>query len=186
MKNGKITRSWGVATAIVAAIVCIAGGMLAISSIAEGQGPETCCPVIINHWLPQPILEAKFRERILRDNQDILNGLQAFAKNPDMTPADMAKYVGHTYLKNPRFWTSHGWLDGWANILPALQAVIHAESRPAITSVTVVIEYQPYTGAPTPTLDIDAEAIIKMTFSASPGDNTFEGALKHSRICEII
>jgi hypothetical protein len=186
MENLKITRSWGMAAAIFAVVVCVAGGIVLIPASAGGQGPQACCPVVVNHWLPQPILEAKFTARVLRDNQDILNGLQAFAKNPHMTPADIAAYVGNTYLKNPRFWTSHGWVEGWGNILAALQGVISPDSKPTITSITVLIEYQPYTGAATTSEDIDAEAKIRMTFSASPDGHTFEGALKHSRICEII
>ena len=186
MENVKVTRTWGVAAAIVAAIVCVAAAALAITTLAKAQTAPPCCPAVVNHWLPQPILESKFTERVLRDNKDILNGLQAFVKDPDMTADGMMKYVAATYLRTPRFWTKMGWVEGWDNVLPALKAVISRDSHPIITSITVLIEYQPFTGAAEPAKDIDAVAKIRMTFSASPGGQTFEGTLKHSRVCEII
>ncbi len=186
MENAKVTRTWGVAAAIVAAIVCIAAAALSVATLAKAQTAQPCCPAVVNHWLPQPILESKFTERVLRDNKDILNGLQALAKNPNMNAKDMMKYVANTYLRTPRFWTKMGWVEGWDRVLPELKAVLSGDSHPVITSITVLIEYQPFTGAPEPAKDIDAAAKIRMTFSASPDGQTFEGDLKHSRICEII
>jgi hypothetical protein len=186
MENSKVTRSWGVAAAIVAAVVCIAAAALTLTTMAKAQQPAACCPSVVIQWQPQSILEAKFRERILKDNEAIINGLQAFAKNPDMTPADILKYVGNTYLKNPRLWSIRlGWLEGWDQILPELKGIIHIDSHPSITSVAVLIEYQPYIGAKTPAEDIDAVAEIRMTFSASPDGTRMDGTLKHSRVCEI-
>lgn len=187
MENTKVTKSWGAAVAILAAIVCITAAALTLTTTAKAQQAPPCCPAVVTHWLPQPVLEAKFRERVLRDNQGILNGLQAFAKYPDMTSADMSKYVGKTYLADPRLWVEKkGWVEGWDKILPELKNIIHPDSSLAITSVTVLIEYLPYTGAEKPETDIDAIAKVRMTFSASPDGYAVEGTLKHSRVCEII
>jgi hypothetical protein len=186
MENTKVTRSWGVAAAIVAAAVCIAAAALTLTTMAKAQQPAACCPAVVIQWLPQPVLEAKFREKVLKDNQGILSGLQRFAKYPDMTTADMSIYVEKTYLANPRLWVEKkGWVETWDKILPELKNIIHSDSSLAITSVTVLIEYLPYTGADKPETDTDAIARVRMTFSASPDGHVLEGTLKHSRVCEI-
>lgn len=186
MENTKVTKTWGVAVAIVAAVVCIAGAALTQTARAKAEPSPACCPAVIVQWLPQPVLEAKFREKVLKDNQEILNGLQAFAKYPEMTSAEMLKYVGNTYLADPRLWVERkGWVEGWDKILPELKNIIHSDSSLAITSVTVLIEYLPYTGADKPETDTDAIAKVRMTFSASPDGHAVEGTLKHSRVCEI-
>jgi hypothetical protein len=174
------------AVAIIAAIVCIAAAALSITALARAQQTPPCCPAVVVQWQPQSILETKFTARILEDNKAILNGLQAFAKNPQLTPGDMMAYVGNTYLKTPRLWTKEGWIDGWEKVLPLLKKIILQGSHPAIGSVSAVIEYVPYAGAREPASDIDARATVRMTFSASPGDNILGGALCHSRICEIV
>jgi hypothetical protein len=187
MENMRITRGWGLAIALVIAVTGIAIAALLLIVPARAQQSQACCPAVVAQWLPQPVLEAKFREKVLKDNDAIKNGLQAFAKNPGMTPDDMLKYVKGTYLENPRFWLArHGWLVGWEKILPKLGEVIHSDSLPVITSVAILIEYQPYLGAARPDEDIDAIAQIRMTFSASPDGTRADGTLKHSRICEII
>jgi hypothetical protein len=187
MENIKVARHWGVAAVLVAGVVVIAGALLLFLVPARAQQPQACCPTVVAQWLPQPVLEAKFREKVLLDNVAIKNGLQAFAKNPGLTLGDMLKYVKGTYLEHPRLWSVRlGWLEGWDKILPELGKIIHPESVPTITSVTILIEYQPYIGAGTPAEDIDATAQIRITFSASPDGTRMDGTMKHSRICEVI
>jgi hypothetical protein len=186
MENSKVTRSWGVAVAIIAAVVCIAAAALTLTTMAKAQQPAACCPAVVIQWQPQSILEAKFRARILEDNASILKGLQAIADNPKITEKEMDGYVGMTYFRVPRLLTDKGWIEGWPQVLPALKELIKPGSRPAITSVSVVINYQPYAGAKLPEDDIDALAKIQFTFSASPDGRTAAGDLKHSRVCEVI
>jgi hypothetical protein len=185
MENTKVTRSWGVAVAIVATVVCIAAAALSVTSSARAQQVPTCCPAVIVQWQPQSVLETMFSARIGADNQAILNGLQAFAKNPGLTPEDIMHYVGNTYLNTPRLWTKAGWVEGWGKILPLLKDIISPTSHISINTVSVIIEYQPYMGMKDPAQDIDARAKITMTFSASPGNNILSGGLCHSLICEI-
>ncbi len=141
---------------------------------------------IVTHWQSGSVLETKFAARILEDNKAILNAFQALAKNPQMTEKDMTDHVGATYFRTPRLLTKAGWVEGWEQVLPLLKEIIVPGSRPAIETVSVVIEYQPYAGAKTPEEDIDAVAKIQFSFSASPSDNTGGGELKHRRICEIL
>lgn len=186
MENGKVTRTWGVAAAVVATIVCIAAAALAITALARAQQAPPCCPAVVIQWQPQSILEAKFRARILEDNASILKGLQAVADKPDITGKEMDGYVGNTYFRTPRLWMDGGWIEGWERVLPLLRKIIKPGSHPAITSVSVVIEYQPYAKAESPATDIDAVAKVQFTFSASPDGRICAGELKHSRVCEII
>lgn len=189
MENMKIARSWGVAAAVVAAVVCIAGAALTLTSLAKAQQTPPCLPAVTVQWQPGSILEAKFSARIAEDSRDILNGLQALAKNPGLTAEEMMKYVGTTFLKAPRLWTDKGWVEGWDKVLPLLKEIIKPGSRPAVNSVAAFIEYIPYAGAPEasdPRADIDAVATVRITFSASPRDNILAGEMKHSRVCEII
>jgi hypothetical protein len=187
MDNAKVTRTWGVAVAIIAAVVCIAAAALSVTGLARAQqSPASCCPAVAVQWQPGSVLETMFSARVAEDNKAVLNGLQAFAKNPDLSPADMRGYVGNTYLSTPRLWTKAGWVEGWDNVLPLLKKIITPASHISINTISVVIEYQPYMGAKDPADDIDARATIRMTFSASPGDNIMGGGLCHSRICEIV
>ncbi len=153
---------------------------------AKAQQTQACCPAVITHWQPGSVLETKFTARVLEDNKAILNGFRALAKNPGLTEEDMRAYMGATYLRTPRLLTKAGWVEGWAKVLPLLKEIIVRGSRPAIDTVSVVIEYQPFAEAKTPADDIDAVARIQFSFSASPGGTTGAGELKHSRVCEII
>lgn len=215
MENSKVTRSWGVAVAIIAAVVCIAAAALTLTNLAKAQQTPQPGTAVVTYWLPQPVLEAKFRERILKDNEAIAAVLKALADPPRARPdqkslkdnmaiaevlnvlADPQKAwtdernlpVGlfpNTYLANARLWTKTGWSEKWPEILGELKAIFAQGGQPVITSVTVLIEYQPNIGIKELALDIDAIARIRMTFSASPDGHVFEGTLKHSRVCEII
>lgn len=186
MDNAKVTRTWGVAAAIIAAVVGVAAAALSISTLAKAQVSQQALPSVVVQWQPQSILETKFMARINEDNKIILGGLQALAKDPEMTPEAVADRFKDTYLRTPRLWTKTGWVDGWEKVLPQIRGLIARGSRPVITSVSAVIEYLPSTGAPTAAEDIDARATIRVTFSASPGENILSGVLCHSRICEIV
>lgn len=185
MENTKITRSWGVAVVIVAAVVCIAAAALTFTNLARAQQTQPCCPTVVTHWLPQPILEAKFRDRIITDNRNILERLQALADKPVSPGTNLAGLFKGTYLENPRLWTQKGWAEEWSEISAELINIFAKGGHPVITSITVLIEYQPTLNKP-PADDIDAVAKIRITFSASPDGHTIEGTLKHSRVCEII
>jgi hypothetical protein len=185
MDNARVTRTWGVAVAIVAATVCIAAAALSVTSSARAQQSPACCPAVIIQWQQGSVLETMFSARVAEDNKNIQNGFQAFAKNPNLTPAEMMTYVGNTYLNTPHLWTKAGWVDGWEDVLPLLKPILSHSDHISINTVSVLIEYQPYAGAKNPMEDIDARATVRMTFSASPGDNILKGELKHSRICEI-
>jgi len=186
MENSKVTKSWGVAVAIIAAIVCITAAALTLTTTAKAQQAPPCCPAVIVQWQPHSILEAKFRAQILEDNVFILKGLQAVADNPNITEKDLEGYFGNTYFREPRLLTDDGWVVGISKVLVLLKKIIKPGSHPAITSVSVVIGYQPYANAKTVADDIDAVANIQFTFSASPETKAGGGSLKHSRICEVI
>ena len=185
MMNEKVTRTWGGAAAIIAAVVCIAAAALWVATAAKAQAGQDSCPPITIQWQPQSVLESKFMAKVLEDNKNVLNGLQAFAKNPNLTVDDMKKYVDGTYLRTPRFWAKEGWVEGWANVLAKLKEIFTRDSHPVITSVAVLIEYQAYTGARAVEQDIDALAKVRITFAASPDGNILEGTLRHSRVCVI-
>jgi len=153
---------------------------------ARAQQAQACCPAVITHWQPGSILETKFTARIIEDNRVIINGFQALAENPGLTAKEMMRIMGGTYFRTPRLLTKSGWVEGWEKVLPLFKEIIVRDSRPAIDTVSVVIEYQPFAGAKTPADDIDAVAKIQFSFSASPGGTTAAGELKHSRVCEII
>jgi len=184
MEKVNVTRTWGITAVVLATIVGAAALFLWVSSPAKAQTGPGCCPPVTIQWQPQSVLEAMFVARIVEDNLAIKNGLQALAKNPDMTVADMMKYVENTYLKTPRLWTRAGWVEGWEEILPVLKGIVaHSESI-SINTASAVIEYQPF-DPEKKEVDIDARATVRMTFSASPANCIMGGDLYHSRVCDI-
>lgn len=185
MENVKAVRTWFVALLILAVVVGAVALFLWISSPAAAQLSKPPLPAVVVQWRPQSILETMFSARIAKDNRDILAALQALATNRELTGQDMAGKLANTYLRTPQFWTGSGWVEGWEKVLPKLKDVIAEGSLVSITSVSALIEYRAYAGAATPAADIDAVATVRVTFSASPGDNVLEGKLDHSRICDI-
>jgi hypothetical protein len=183
MNNEKVTKSWGVAVAILAAIVCVAAAALAITSVARAQQNRPCNPSISVQWQPQSILETMLSARLAEDNSAIRDGFQALAKNPKLAVADMERYLGNTFLKTPRLWVNGVWEEGWEKVLPHLSKILAGSTSISINTVSALVEYQPYAGAERPELDIDAKIKVRMTFSASPGDNIMEGDLCHRRVC---
>jgi hypothetical protein len=182
MEKVNVARTWGIAGVILALVVGIAALFLWISSPVKAQTSPGSCPPITVQWRSGSVLETMFAARVAEDNIAIKNGLQALAKNPEMTVDQMLKYVGNTYFKHLRLWTKSGWVETWEKVLPLLKEIVAGSRSISINTVSVLIEYQPYTNADP---DIDAIAQIRMSFSASPGDNFGEGTLKHSRVCPI-
>ena len=162
MENVKVTKHWGTAAVFIAVVVFVAAAILLFLVPARAQQAQACCPAVIIQWQPQSIVEAKFRERILKDNVLIEQGLKAIADNPSMSP------------------------EGWDQVLPLLKRIIRSGSAPVITSVSVVLDYLPYAGAERPEEDMDVVAHIQFTFSTGPDDPVGGGELKHSRLCPII
>jgi hypothetical protein len=185
MKNEKITRSWGVATAIIAAVVCIAAAALWLATAAKAQKGQECFPAVSIQWQSQSILETKFSARIIEDNRAIKAALQALAKNTGMTVDEMTTRLGKTYLRSPRLWIDGAWKEGWEGVLPYLKKIVAGSTSISIDSISALVEYQTYAGAKSVEEDVDARATVRMTFSASPGGNFIEGTLKHMRVCEI-
>ena len=184
MENAKVPKGRGAGVAIIVAVVGVAAAALSLTAAAAGQQSQPCSPAVVIQWQPQSILETLLMARITEDNKAILNGLQALAKNSGLTETDMMGYVGNTYLRTPSLYTKAGWVEGWDKVLPLLKSLVARDSRPVINSVSAVIEYLPLAeGVRLPEKDIDARVTIKMTFSASPGDNILMGSLSHSRPC---
>jgi hypothetical protein len=183
VNNEKVTKSWSVAVAIIAAIICIAGAALSITSVAKAQQTQPCNPAVSVQWQPQSVLETMISARIIEDNKAIKNGLQALAKNPDMTPEEMNKHIGNSYFAKPRLWVNGVWVEGLENVLPYLSKIVAGSTSISINTVSALVEYLPYAGAKTPEEDDDARIRVRMTFSASPGDNITEGELCHRRVC---
>ncbi|HDT14107.1 MAG TPA: hypothetical protein ENO03_07095 [Candidatus Aminicenantes bacterium] len=196
MEKAKVGWSWGAAAAVLVVILGVLAFFLWYSPPAKGEmgqtpspppkGPTSTegLPPAIVQWQSGTVLESMLAAKILADNRDIKNGLQALAKNPGMTREEMLKYVGHTYYKNPRLWTDSGWVEGWEEVLPRLKMIVAGSDTISIDTVSAHIEYQPYLGARTPAEDIDAVAKIIFTFTANAEDPPSGGGLKHSRICE--
>ena len=186
MENVKVTKHWGTAAVFIAVVVFVAAAILLFLVPARAQQAQACCPAVIIQWQPQSIVEAKFRERILKDNVLIEQGLKAIADNPSMSPKDAPGYFKNTYFRNPRLLEGRVWVEGWDQVLPLLKRIIRSGSAPVITSVSVVLDYLPYAGAERPEEDMDVVAHIQFTFSTGPDDPLGGGELKHSRLCPII
>jgi len=187
MENSKITKSRGVAAAIVAAIVFIAAAALTISTPAKAQTSRPVLPAVVVQWQPQSILETKFAARVNEDNGIILGALNKLAKKRTKAlETEATNDLKKTYLKTPKLWKDGGWVEGIDPVFSELKNIISQGSVPQITSVSIVIEYQTKAGITDINNDIDAIARIRVTFSASPGGNILEGTLKHRRICDII
>jgi len=187
MENTKVTRSWGVAVAIIAAVVCIAAAALTFTTVAKAQIGQAALPAVVVQWQPQSILETKFAARVNEDNAIIVKALNRLAgERSEKLEKEVMADLKRTYLKAPKIWKDGGWIEGFEPVFSKLKDIITRGSVPQITSVSIVIEYLATTGETDQHKDIDARAAVRVTFSASPGDNILEGTLKHSRVCEII
>jgi len=185
MKNEKVTKSWGVAAALIAAVICIAAAAVAVWSVAQTRPGEPYAPPFTIQWQPQSLLETRFAAKIIEDNKLLKTKLDELAHGKAKVTDDWEKIFSTTYLKNPRLWTDKGWADGWPRVLPLLKEIVSGSAGVSLDSVSALIEYMEYAGAETPKADIDAVIRIKLTFSASPGDNILEGSLSHRRVCLI-
>jgi hypothetical protein len=180
MENAKVTRHWGVAAIIIAAVVIVAGAVLILMTAwnAKASPPQETRPEVIIQWQPYSLPEINLRARILNDNHQIEKCLKAIAEDKDsvLTPGDMSKdeYFGKTYFRDPQLWTEDGLVKGWGPVLQALRKAIPLGSTPVITSTSALIEYRPHPGGPAipPDKDVDGVASIKFTFSCSPAGGT--------------
>ncbi len=186
MENTKVTRSWGLAVAVLAAVVCVAAAALTISTMAKAQTVRQALPAVVVQWQPQSILETMFVAKVNEDNAIILKALNTLAgERTEAQEKEAINALKRTYLKTPKIWKDGGWVEGFEPVFSKLKDIITRGSVPQITSVSVVIEYLATTGETDQRKDIDARATVRVTFSASPGDNILEGTLKHSRVCDI-
>ncbi len=191
MNNEKVTRSWGVAVAIVAAIIGVAAAALSITSMAKAQQTQPGYAPMSVQWQPQSLIETKLVARILKNNEFLKTKLDKLAEQPtEPTEKDIQTWKDefkNTYLGAPRLWGDKEGGRDWALVLPALWRIVRGSKDISITSISAMIEYVPYdqVAAPAAKDDVDAIIRIRVTFSASPGENVLEGELKHRRVCEI-
>jgi hypothetical protein len=186
MENMKVTRSWGWAAALIVIVAGLAVAAMLLIIPARAQQTQVCCPAVLVQWQPQSILETKFRARVIDDSVKIVKALREIASNPKIGEEEFTALIEKTYFSTPRLYTDVGWVEGVSKVLAQLKQIIKPGSQPAITSLSVMVEYEPYAGVADPAKDVDASAKVVFTFSASPGENQGGGTLRHSRICEII
>lgn len=186
MENSKITKSWGVTAAIVAAIVCIAAAAFSVWTVAQTKPASPCMPTVSIQWMPQTILETRFAAKVVEDNKLLKRKLDELAHLRTAKELDgWEDGFANTYLRDPGFWTGKEWVKGWAKVKPLLKEIVNGSQDVSIDTTTAIIEYKPYEGADSLKTDIDAVITIRVSFSASPGGNILEGTLKHSRVCDI-
>jgi hypothetical protein len=188
MKNEKMTRSWGVAAAMTAIVICIAAAGISVWSAAQtGQNPAKNAPVTIQ-WQTQSDLEARFTTKIIEDNKFLKGQLEHLAGLSELPDLDQwQKQFGGHFLKVPQLWTNGKLYKGWKEVLPALHEIVRRSKDIEINFAWAMIEYVPYDKEKNlpAAEDIDFLIKIKVAFSASPGDNLLEGELSHRRICLI-
>jgi hypothetical protein len=183
MEKAKVSRTWGIAAVILALVLGVTGLFIWTTSPARAQAGAASCPAIMIQWRAGSVLESMFAARVVEDNLAIKEFLQTLARGTELTVAARDKLIGRTYLKNPRLQTRAGRFESWEEVLPVLRKIVAGSGSISINTVSILIDYQTFIGGADP--DIDAIAHIRMSFSASPGDNYFEGTLKHSRVCQI-
>jgi hypothetical protein len=187
MENTKVTKSWGVAAAIIAAVICIAAAAFSVWTVAQTKPANPCMPPVSIQWMPQTILETRFAAKIVEDNKFLKAKLDELAQLKSKKDFDgWEDGFASTYLLDPSFWTGKEWVKGWARVKPLLKEIVDGSQGVSIDAVSGIIEYKPRFREEPAETDIDAVITIRVTFSASPGGNILEGTLKHSRVCEII
>src|SRR3989304_2482155 len=148
MNNEKVTRSWGVAVAIVAAIVCIAAAALSITSLAKAQQVQPCNPPVSIQWQSQSIIETKLVARVFANNEYLKTKLDNLAMQAtEPTGKDAEKWADdfkNTYLSSPRLWGHQENGQEWVKVLPALWRIVRGSKDIKITSISAMIEYVPY------------------------------------------
>jgi hypothetical protein len=193
MQNERPARSWGIAAVAVAAvailllILIVSGGISVKSAAQTREGKAKGAPVTLQ-WQPQSLIEARFHARLLQDVdilKERLDHLAGAQTCPD--PADWEKTFSNHFLKNPRLWADGNVTETWKDVLPELYKIVKGSKDVTVNFAWGVIEYVPYDRVkkPRPEEDVDFIFKIKVTFSASPGDNVLEGELSHRRVCEI-
>jgi hypothetical protein len=188
MKDEKVTKSWGVAAALIAVVICVAAAAMSVWSLAQTrESPAKNAPVTIQ-WQSQSDIEARFTAKLIEHHKYLkkkLEDLAVMSAPPDV-PAWQKLFNDH-FLKTPRLWANGESTDGWQEVLPKLWGIVHGSKEIDIHFAWGMIEYVTYDkiNRPKPEDDVDFRIKIKVTFSASPGDNILEGMLSHRRICVI-
>jgi hypothetical protein len=187
-------------TPIMVAVICVTA--MAVS-MCDKEEPEAAAlpmlpamsqdlPPIDIEWQPKTLLENRIVARIrhevrkLRDELVILAGVEGKPLTSEIKKEWKDKFK-ETHLKNPRFWKlGAGWKSGWDESLDIIHETVYRSTEITITSISAIIEYKELGDAKTIEDDVDAIIKIRVTFSASPGDNVLEGDLLHRRVCPII
>ena len=188
MKNEKVTRTWGIATVIVGAVICIAAAALSITSAAQMRENPAKNPPVTIQWQSQSDLEARFTAKLIEDQKTLkgkLDYLAGLSTPPDHGPWQK-EFAGH-FLKEPRLWANGEYFVGWEKVLPELHKIVRGSKDITIHFAWGMIEYVTYDHVKKPEAkdDVDFRIKVKVTFSASPGDNILEGSLSHRRVCLI-
>lgn len=200
MKKPNVLRDWRLMTPIMVAVICVTA--MAVS-MCDKEEPEAAAhamlpsmaqelPPVDIQWQPKTLLEnrivAKIRQEVgkLRDELVYLAGVEQKPLSDEFKKTWKNKFK-ETHLKDPRYWKlGEGWKSGWDESLDIIHDTVYQSTDIMITSISAVIEYKELAGAKTIEDDIDAFIKIRVTFSASPGDNVLEGDLLHRRVCPII
>ncbi len=188
MKNEKVTKSWGGAALAVAFLVLIASAGISLLSVAQTrESPAKANPVTVQ-WQPQSTIEARFHARLVHDMRFLKTKLEELAGQsvcPD--PDQWAKAFSGHFLKSPRLWADGELTQDWKEVLTKLHGLVRNSKDITVNFAWGMIEYVPFDKEkrPKPEEDVDFRMKIKVSFSASPGDNILEGELRHRRICEI-
>jgi hypothetical protein len=189
MKDEKARKPWWVATVIVAGLVCLTAAGISVWSVAQPRESQAKTTSVTIQWQPQSDLEARFHAKLVTDHKVLKKRLEKLAGEPVCpSPKAWQEFFKNHFLNNPRLWANGEWKEGWENIMLPLYNIVHKSEDIEVHFAWGMIEYVPYDKVkkPRPEDDVDFLVRIKVTFSASPGDNILEGTLRHRRICEII
>jgi hypothetical protein len=179
MEKVNITRTWGIAAIVILAIIGFVAAFLLVSAPARMQAAMPGAVAITAQWKAQSILESKFIARVIEDNKGIKEKFEKGA-----VPEEAFK---GTYLQKLRIWNNdkREWIVG-GDAYAAFKTIVTNPKTLCIDSISIAIEYMPYVEGASLETDVDAVATVRITFSASPGENIGEGELLHRRVCPII
>jgi len=193
MQNEKQARPWGIVLMTVAGLailflVLMISGAVSVTSSAQTREIKAKSSSISVQWQPQSYIEARFHARLAHDVKILKKKLEELAAEPACPDPDAwAKHFANHFLKSPRLWADGELKEQWVDVLPRLYEIVKGSKDICVDFAWGMLEYVPYDNVkkPKPEEDVDFIFKVKVTFSASPGDNILEGALKHRRVSEI-
>jgi len=193
MQNERQTRSWGPALVAISGLavlllVLMISGAVSIKSSAQTREVKAKDTPVSVQWQPQSFIEARFHARLAQDVKFLKKKLEDLAAEPACPDAGAwAKHFSNHFLKSPRLWADGELKEQWLDVLPKLYEIVKGSKDICVNFAWGIIDYVPYDNIkkPKPEEDVDFVFKIKVTFSASPGDNILEGELTHRRVCEI-